>query len=475
MGLFPLTYRRPSYVEKRDIADAGVESDDESSQGGGNSLESVKSTASSGGIPPALTFDRIVQGGTCPPCTVRQFMNYLIYVERAAENLQFYLWYKDFEKRFFSEIQTFDLSLEWTQDMEDEAIERFKKEQADNARQRVAKKPGAATEIFGGTDFEKSASQKVRQPFVGIQDGNTNGDPFSTPPATPLEPPEQQSTAQSQSGYLGSSGGTSTSYRLQANEAFAAAGVGLPFTIQPFREEIDRVIATYIMSGAPRQLNLSDREQKVTLQALAYTTHPSAVRLILNSAESTLRLQAHPNFIRWTICNGNPMRVTFARSLGVGTTLLSTVAAILLTLSRAPRGYRALPAIGWVIGIATLVAAYKGMCVVLHGLHHQHVRPWELFVVEDDTELDDMERGASRKHKSFDSFGSGNSFETEPWVVKYEQRNMIRKIFDRQIWIQEPALRQIQDTIFVQSVLFAFICTCILVAIFINVPGGNLF
>lgn len=67
------------------------------------------------------------------------------------------------------------------------------------------------------------------------------------------------------------------------------------------------------------------------------------------------------------------------------------------------------------------------MCVVLHGFHHQHVRPWELFVVdEEDVNLE--------KNKSFDSFGGGNSFETEPWVVKYKERNVIRKIFDREIW-----------------------------------------
>ncbi len=48
-----------------------------------------------------------------------------------------------------------------------------------------------------------------------------------------------------------------------------------PVTIQPFRAEMDRVIAAYIMDGAPRQLNLSSREQKAALQALSHTTHPA--------------------------------------------------------------------------------------------------------------------------------------------------------------------------------------------------------
>jgi len=238
-------------------------------------------------------------------------------------------------------------------------------------------------------------------------------------------------------------------------------------TIQPFRKEIDRVIATYIMDGAPRQLNLSDRERKVALHALAYTTHPSALREVSKLAESILRRQAHPNFIRWSICNGNIARVFFARALGISLIVISTVIALVLTLSRLGRGYRALAAIGWVLGIATLIAAWKGMCVVLHGMHHHHVRPWELFVSEEDA--------GDLGKRSFDSFGSSNSYEEEPWVIRYKKRNIIRKIFDREVWLQEPALRQIQDTIFVQSMLCALLIAGVLTAIFVAVPGGNLF
>lgn len=217
-----------------------------------------------------------------------------------------------------------------------------------------------------------------------------------------------------------------------------------------------------------RQLNLSAREQKASLQALAYTTHPSALRIIARSVENSLRRQAHPNFIRWSICNGNSARVFFARALGVGTILLATLAALILALSSAGRGWRALAAIGWVIGIATLIAAYKGMCVVLHGMHHRHVRPWELFV-EDDGE------GGGPEKESFDTFGSSNSYEEAPWVVQYEKRNIVRKVFDREVWIQEPALRQIQDTIFIQSMLCALLGAAVLSAIFVGVPAGHYF
>jgi hypothetical protein len=201
------------------------------------------------------------------------------------------------------------------------------------------------------------------------------------------------------------------------------------------------------------------------MKALEYTTHPTAFRAVDATVENSLRRQAHPNFIRWTICNGNRPRVIFARGLGVGTIVLGLIAAVMITLSHAPRGWRALAAVGWVIGVATLVAAWKGMCVVLHGMHHRHLRPWELF--------EDNQSELEMKKASFDS--QETSYEDLPWVIKYEKRNIIRKVFDREVWVEEPALRQIQDTIFLQSVLAGLTAGAILTVIFVVVPNGNFY
>lgn len=240
------------------------------------------------------------------------------------------------------------------------------------------------------------------------------------------------------------------------------------------------------MDAAPRQLNLSARERQQLLTALSRTTHPSAFRQVARSVESGLRMQAHPNFIRWSVCNGNPPRVAFANLLGAFLTAASVAAYVLLCLSRAPRGLRALPATGAVLGVATQCAALKGMCVVLHGMHHRHVRPWELFVDEEvepggraageEQQQQEEEEAASEKEGgSLEPFGATNSYEDEPWVVRYQKRNLVRKVFDREVWIQEPALRSIQDTIFVQSLLVAVVTAGALTALFVCLPGGSLF
>ena len=229
-----------------------------------------------------------------------------------------------------------------------------------------------------------------------------------------------------------------------------------------------RIITIYIADGAPRQLNLSSKERASVLHALAITTHPSAFRSVITTVEWTLRRQSHPNFIRWTVCNGNRPRVIFARGLGIAGVLAGIIVGILLCLSRAGRGWRVMALIPFLIGISTLIAAWRGMCVVLHGMHHRHLRPWELF------EGDDVDDEIKKERDSLESTGA-NSYEDEPWVAKYHKRNIIRKIFDREVWIQEPALRQIQDTIFLQAVLGATVLSFTLVGIFCAVPHGNFY
>lgn len=230
-------------------------------------------------------------------------------------------------------------------------------------------------------------------------------------------------------------------------------------------------MATYLSRKSSFQLNISSREKDILLHALAVTTHPSAFTYVMKEVEKDIRRQLHPNFIRWTIRNGNKPRVIFARGLGVFCIVGGIVLATILTLSKLGRGWRALPAILWVLGFSTLFAAIKGMCVVLHGFHHRQLHPWEYFSSE-------VEADAELRHNSLDSMDtlvSFNSYEDAPWVQKYEKKNLIRKIFDREVWIKEPALRQIQDKIFLQSVLMSLVLAGILCAIFIPLPAGGYF
>ncbi|EME49510.1 G protein signaling regulator like protein [Dothistroma septosporum NZE10] len=452
--VYALTYRRPSHVTSS-----------RASLNGDEKQKSIQESVSSGnscmshGIPAALAFDRIIDGGTCPPVTVREFMNYLKYIEHSAENLQFFLWYRDYQRRW-KELPASDkrLAPEWAKAQSDADANAISPARTKRLNPEIA-------EVLKDTDFADVSTKPVLD----------RTDPFNTPPKSGSFDDKRDLTSD-----YGSSigddktllGSTSHAHRAVTEQAFEDAGMKWkPFTAQPFREEVSKIVSIYLADGSPRELNLSAKERQSVLHALQHTTHPSAFQAITTTVESSLRRQAHPNFIRWTICNGNRPRVVFARGLGVAGILAGFLADLLITLSHAGRGWRVLPFIGWFIGIATLVAAWKGMCVVLHGLHHRHLRPWELF-------SDSVESAEDEKVLSSDqSFSSDtrNSFEDEPWVPRYKKRNVIRKIFDREVWIKEPALRQIQDTIFLQALLGAFVASCIVVGIFCAVPHGNLY
>ena len=79
-------------------------------------------------------------------------MNYLLYIERAAENLQFYLWFRGYLKRF-QDLPANEKSLSppWGPERGDPPALGQR-----GPRPRQAP-PGTAAEIFKGTDFDPSA------------------------------------------------------------------------------------------------------------------------------------------------------------------------------------------------------------------------------------------------------------------------------------------------------------------------------
>lgn len=85
-----LLYRRPSYVERPSgpLNKSDCQRYVERTKGG-------KST-----IPDNLSFENVINGSSLPPCTLSDFMDYMVYVAHDAENLQFYLWLRDYTARF---------------------------------------------------------------------------------------------------------------------------------------------------------------------------------------------------------------------------------------------------------------------------------------------------------------------------------------------------------------------------------------
>ncbi|TVY83806.1 hypothetical protein LSUE1_G001217 [Lachnellula suecica] len=462
-----LFYRRPDYLNK---ANGPINKND-------CQLYVQRAKSSQRVIPDGLSFDEIINKKTLPPCSVGDFMDYLVYIEHDAENLQFFLWYKDYCRRFDALPEKEKaLSPAWVQETED--VPDLSKDSEKDPKKKV-KRETIQGMMESGYDTKGAAlfsEDKMETPMSPIKENGSHFAP-SVSDATTV-PTNAEVTAQAGLKWQG-------------------------FTVQPMRDEVNRVMRHYLAFTAPRELNLSHKDRALCLHALQHTTHPSAFLPAVNIAETALRGQSHPNFVRWSICNGNKPRVFFVRTMGVSNILFGFLIAILLTLSRASRWFRIFAALEWFIGISTMVCAYKGLCIIMHHSHSRNLRPWEQDLdVElgenrrnstsstaqrdttmasrtghyDDSSKEDDDASSTFAAENMNVFGPKNSFDSASWISKYEKRPILSKVFEKHsVWTQDDTLRILQDKIVLGANLWAVILTVPLTIIFVALPKGNFY
>lgn len=390
------------------------------------------------------------------PCSLQDFLDYLAYVTNDAENLQFYLWLVDYHQRFRNApLKETALSPKWNFDNPCSSPR-----QSDNSSHSDLGYSDKTLSVLGVEDFDAMEEEDISN--ASTVDGHPS--PYTTTRGTLKFSEKSLMECKALDG----------SYR-RSNDA------------QPFRMEIDHIVAHYIALGSPRELNLSHEDRAAVLYALRRTTHPSAFQPIKTVLDLTLRNQTHPNFVRWSICNGNKPWTIFLRTFAVCNIVVGFVIAILLTLSRASRWYRILAALEWWFGITTLITAYQGLCVLLLRRHTREVRPWEM-----DDEYghrhgcDDEEVGLryskivyqetkSRWPVKMELFGPPNTSENETWMDRYGMKSVFRRTFEKEVPTKDQGLHMMQNKIVRQAEAWAFIITVSLTVFFTALPKGNLY
>ncbi|KAF2435006.1 hypothetical protein EJ08DRAFT_387049 [Tothia fuscella] len=452
-----LFYKRPSYVEPL----KGPLRKNECQK----LVEKLYSGRSS--IPEQFSFDNVVNHKTQPPCSLQDFMDYSVYIAHDAENLQFFLWLKDYTKRFHA----------------------LKKEE-----QALSPKRGLM-DANGKQDSQISLMKKtpaLKSSYAFLTMSSEFAGSIQVPPEG----------RHADSIFTSSTASKSTLNEVAENTLTQAGLTWQPFTVQPFREEISMVISHYLAQSAPRELNLSHRDRTAVLHALQHTTHPSAFESISTIIETVLRGQSHPNFIRWSICNGNKPNTIFVRSVGVLNSVLGVLLEVFLTVSRKHRGLRLIPLLLLFIGLTCTIASYKGLCLVLYSKGHmRRLRPWEevdpAFPPSMPTSLqmlttrnnnsDEEATVATTIHRSRNCsglnrrqssiahpheayFGFGNEYADEEWVKRYKKKSLLKKLFDDYTWIQDPGMRDVQNRIVRQSLLWGGIWAIVTMAGFVMLP-----
>ena len=382
-------------------------------------------------------------------------MNYMCYVTHDAENLQFYLWLADYYQRFQrappSEKR---LSPKW------QADEPYNSESNTRPFAPLMSEKHLLTLGVKEQDISTLSSEDVSNASVW----------------------EEQQTRYS---------ATIDSMDLDGfayPNVMAASGIKWQaFASQPFRAEVNRVAFHYIAPGSPRELNLSDQDRAAVLYALQQTTHPSAFTLVKRMLDTALRNQAHPNFVRWSICNGNKPRTIFLRAFAVMNIMIGFAIAITLTLSSCSRYWRIFAALEWWFGITNLIAAYRGLCVLLHRLHTRTIRPWETadddgrskYPPDEEAAIKDLniryDDTTSRWPVKMEVFGAANNYNGESWLQLEEKKSWWRRVSDRKITVQPGGISIIQNKIIRQAEAWALIITIPLTVGFVVIPKGNYF
>lgn len=149
------------------------------------------------------------------PCTTRDFLNYMKYVEHDAENLQFFLWYRDYCQKFEQlPVSLKDLSPPWTtaqaEVAESRSIRSVRSKRVDPV---IASVP------------RDTAYSAISQPVVDSDRGN----PFHDPPGPTSEIEARETPGSSEHGSSSGDekilrGPPTPTFTRIANEAFRNTG-----------------------------------------------------------------------------------------------------------------------------------------------------------------------------------------------------------------------------------------------------------
>ncbi|KAK0110069.1 hypothetical protein ONS95_002726 [Cadophora gregata] len=412
-------------------------------------------------IPEDISFDRMMIGATFPPINMTGFKAFLTNIDYNVENLDFLLYIQHYTKLFeaVADEERAALSPPWTKKDEE-----------------TAKK---AIININRTNHKSSPSISMPQSNLPTPPGSSGDEcsvedlkyeeRHSTPPRTAdggrlALMGRSMSDADMDSIAPFAKHASQHLHREESNTEHAEVGPELPISVMNLWKESQRIANAFILPNGPKQLNLSSRERELVLYAIARNNHPTSFSVALRAADHVLRNDSYPKFLQLATPNMNRIRQLFAYSMGYLCIFLGVAYAGVMSMSKAEREWRlfAIPLI--VLGVATLYAARRGMCLVLHSLGHYQVKPWEVYDPEH----------AERAHANPEVFLGGKyKSESRDWVQRYNRRYAMRKIFDKEAPVEEPRIRDAQNVIFGQGLFTGFLASLVVMAVFMSLPPAN--
>lgn len=248
-------------------------------------------------------------------------------------------------------------------------------------------------------------------------------------------------------------------------EAHGSTTVPLPmfskFTTHTTREnraELDAAVATFLLQGSEKELNISHTLRQRVLRNVEMSSDPKHLKPVADHIFEVMKNCSHRNFVSMGLSTGTYETVCVANLIGV----LDMIGGLLLVFLQAFYPYLgshtrfnvlyAMPL--WAMGVTLLLVGTQGMCFVMLTHAKRQALPWERF--EDDA--------------SVKTTGGPVPSGPKGWYVKFKRFMSKTVAGDRKFKVEDKYLRRLQKMILLQCAVAGVLAACLIALVFIFLP-----
>lgn len=356
---------------------------------------------------------------------------YLKHIEHSSENLEFYVWFKNYEAGRLTAFPEMPhgTSINGKDDtsLNDGSESSLKKKGSIEENMSQA----TTAEVEGQEEYNFEDSEIYASIFAFVNPGTGCGSTACSP-ATPK-------------------------YKLPFSVVAKIDAEGKEEPIMPKtstelitaqRQELDTIRTLFLLPGSPKELNIPSSMRIRVLKALEDSTDAKNLAPVADHCWLLLKSCSHRNFVRLGVSNGTFETVCMATGLGIVLTVAGFLCMLLLAFaspgigkSSRWRGIGVWPM--WSIGVGLILSGLRGSCFFLLLFSRRQPLPWEEF--EDDLSVNRKPNG----------------------LMKFFSKLMI---FDRKLKVKDDNLRRLQRKVVMQSLIGGMGFATMMVIVFLSLP-----
>ncbi|KAK3317214.1 hypothetical protein B0T19DRAFT_287553 [Cercophora scortea] len=372
-------------------------------------------------IPSRLRLERILENKTCSPMSLYDFYMYLKYIEFSAENLEFYIWYKNYEANYVGAVSEKEKAFVTADSASDSST--------------AVPNTNASTNDLSPTEDGDEDPEITKDTLLRISQ-LISADALCS----------SKSCARRQPIIIPGNPDLLASTKAPVADQTNNLNVVGSGPVQ--RAELETVIELFLSPGGEKELNIPPAMRQQAIADLQVSSNPAALKPVADHVYGLLRNCSHRNFVRLGVGNGTFETICVATMLG----FVNIAAGFLVIFARAFAPFRGAHSMWetfaawplWWLGVSLVLSGLRGSCFFLLLFSRRQRLPWE----------------------RFDDSGSV-LLSNEGGLLKALSRLMI---FDRRLRVKERHLRRLQRKIVMQSLLGGAVFASVGVLVFIFLP-----